>query len=142
MPKAKKVQRGKGSPDVSVTAQDLQRIKGLARRTKAARLAAGFTNASQFALYVGVSKQYLRNIEHQKCLSPQAVPIAKIARGLNVTIDWLLTGAGLPGVEALDIQPQEFDLLEAYRAAKQSERATVVMVLNRYLKIPGKTPRQ
>jgi transcriptional regulator with XRE-family HTH domain len=126
----------------SLTEDDLEKLQGLAQRTKATRLLRGFTSATEFALKAGVSKQYLGNIEFNRSKRPEAMPIVKIARTLNVTVDWLLTGEGLPVGDILDLQPSEFDFVRALREMPVHDKAIVEHIMKPYTTKFGKPPEK
>jgi transcriptional regulator with XRE-family HTH domain len=122
----------------SVSEEDLVKLRGLAERTKATRLARGYTSATEFCLHAGISKQYLGNIELHRSKRPEAMPIVKIARTLNVTVDWLLTGEGLPTGEMLDLQPSEFDFVRAYRQMPLHDKTIVEHIMRPFIQQYGK----
>jgi transcriptional regulator with XRE-family HTH domain len=122
----------------SVNEDDLEKLRGLAERTKATRLARGYTSATEFCLHAGVSKQYLGNIEFNRSKRPEAMPIVKIARTLNVTVDWLLTGEGLPAGEVLDLQPSEFDFVRALREMPLHDKTIVEHIMRPFIQQFGK----
>lgn len=126
----------------SVSKDDLQRLKGLAERTKATRTARGYESATEFCIMAGVSKQYLGNIELGRVARPEAMPMIKVARALNVSLDWLLTGEGLPTGDTLKILPKEFDMLRALREASEDDRKVVSIILKPYMQTPGKPSRR
>ena len=137
-----KTKRVAGRSIDTVSNEDLQRLKQLSQRIKGARLARGFKSAAACADSAGVTRQYLSNVEKRQSVRPEAMPMLKLARALNVTMDWLLTGEGLPNGSALEILPHEFDLLEALRRAELQDRKTVEHVLRPYLKTFGKPPKK
>lgn len=122
----------------SISREDLDRLEGLALRLRATRKRRGFLIAKEFCDMAGVSKQYLGNIELQRTKRPEALPMVKIARALNVSLEWLLTGEGIPAGEVKDISSTEFDLITGFRSAKPEEKNIIQMILAAYITQPGK----
>jgi transcriptional regulator with XRE-family HTH domain len=68
----------------------------LGKRIEGARLALGYNNAAAFARQIGIDKQYLWNLENDKVEKPDPARMVALAKGLNVALEWLITGAGSP----------------------------------------------
>lgn len=86
----------------------------LGNRIIGARLARGYEQSAEFARSCGVSKQYMNNLEKDKVTKPDPSQLMKIAIALNVTLDWLWTGEGLPGRNQM-IDSDEWDIVSLYR---------------------------
>ena len=94
-------------------------------RIEGARKARGHDKAAPFARYAGVSKQYLDNLEKDRVTKPDPAKLAKIAIALNVTLDWLWCGFGLPGRNQV-INESEWDLIEKYRTLSDDGKAATL----------------
>ncbi len=68
----------------------------LGKRIEGARLALGYSNAAAFSRQIGIDKQYLWNLENDKVEKPDPSRMVSLAKGLNVSIEWLITGEGSP----------------------------------------------
>jgi transcriptional regulator with XRE-family HTH domain len=66
----------------------------IGKRIVQTRLALRYKNAAAFARKIGLDKQYLWNLEKDKVVKPDPVRIIIIAKGLNVSFEWLITGEG------------------------------------------------
>lgn len=145
MPNTKQSRKGKQkagdliSAAASVTFGEIWQLDGLADRTKSTRIQRGYINKSEFCDSIGISRQYLSNIELGITQRPEAMPMLKIARALNVSIYWLLTGEGTQTGAELEISPQEAALLHALRSAKPDEHKVVELILKPYLTPHKKT---
>lgn len=124
------------SESASVTHGEIWQLEGLAHRTRQRRTELGFLNQSEFCTATGISRQYLSNIESGKVKRPEAMPMLKIARALDVSIYWLLTGEGPKTGDELAVTPREAALLHAIRAAKPDEHKMIELVLKPYLSPP------
>jgi transcriptional regulator with XRE-family HTH domain len=71
-------------------------LMSLGKRIEGARLALGFANAAAFARKIGIDKQYLWNLENDKVEKPDPSRMVMLAKGLNVSLEWLITGEGTP----------------------------------------------
>ena len=67
----------------------------LGKRIEGARIALGYPNAAAFSRKVGIDKQYLWNLEKDKVEKPDPSRMVMLARALNVSIEWLITGEGV-----------------------------------------------
>jgi transcriptional regulator with XRE-family HTH domain len=60
------------------------------------RVASGYPNAASFARKIGFEKQYLWNLETGKVGKPDPIRLVILAKALNVSLEWLITGEGDP----------------------------------------------
>lgn len=86
----------------------------LGKRIEGARLHRGYDESASFARACGVSKQYMYNLENDLVRKPDPAQLLKIALCLNVTLDWLWTGEGLPGRNQI-IDFDEWEVVSVYR---------------------------
>lgn len=97
----------------------------IGKRIKGARLAAGFRYAADLARAAQVSKQYLFNLEHDKVKKPDPHQLLLIASVLHVSIEWLVTGKGLPGTD--QIKPgMQADIIRAYAQLTRNQQQIVL----------------
>jgi transcriptional regulator with XRE-family HTH domain len=68
----------------------------LGERIVQTRLALGYQNAAAFARKVGLDKQYLWNLETDRVKRPDSLRLVILAKALNVSLEWLITGKGDP----------------------------------------------
>ncbi|HEY8095499.1 MAG TPA: helix-turn-helix transcriptional regulator [Methylobacter sp.] len=68
----------------------------LGKRIEEVRLVRGYQNAAAFARKIGLDKQYLWNLEKDKVEKPDPLRMVIIAKGLNASLEWLITGEGDP----------------------------------------------
>lgn len=101
----------------------------LGKRIEGARLARGYDQSAAFARACGVSKQYLSNLEKDKVTKPDPSQLMKIAIALNVTLDWLWTGDGLPSRNQM-IDADEWEVISRYRQLSYDVRKRVCEMLN------------
>jgi transcriptional regulator with XRE-family HTH domain len=66
----------------------------LGERIVQTRLAKGHKNAAAFAREIGLEKQYLWNLETDKVTKPDPLRLVTIARSLDISLEWLITGEG------------------------------------------------
>jgi transcriptional regulator with XRE-family HTH domain len=64
----------------------------IGKRIEETRLALGYKNAAAFARRIGLDKQYLWNLEKDKVGKPDPVRMIIIAKALNASLEWLITG--------------------------------------------------
>jgi transcriptional regulator with XRE-family HTH domain len=64
----------------------------LGKRIEETRLALGYQNAAAFARKIGLDKQYLWNLEKDKVEKPDPSRMVILAKTLNVSLEWLITG--------------------------------------------------
>lgn len=93
----------------------------LGKRIEGARLARGYEEGAAFARACGVSKQYLSNLEKDVPTKPDPGQLMKIALVLNVTLDWLWTGEGLPSRNQM-IDAEEWEIVSIYRRLSYDTR--------------------
>jgi transcriptional regulator with XRE-family HTH domain len=103
----------------------------MGKRIEGARLAAGFTKASDFAKACGVSKQYLHNLEHGKVEKPDPANLILLAKVLNVSVEWLITGAGDPA-RSLGRTENERDLLRCFRMLDPEQQTIILHTVHRF----------
>lgn len=104
---------------------DSMRPMSLGQRIKGARLARGYMNAAAFARHCGVSKQYLGNLEKDKVTKPDPGKLDKIAVGAGVSMEWLLSGVGLPD-RSHALSSEEQELVRIFRALTEDNRTEVI----------------
>jgi transcriptional regulator with XRE-family HTH domain len=68
----------------------------LGKRIEETRLACGYQNAAAFARKIGLDKQYLWNLEKDKVEKPDPLRVVILAKALNASLEWLITGEGTP----------------------------------------------
>ncbi|HEY8094513.1 MAG TPA: helix-turn-helix transcriptional regulator, partial [Methylobacter sp.] len=68
----------------------------LGKRIEETRLARGYQNAAAFARKIGLDKQYLWNLEKDKVGKPDPLRVVILAKALNASLEWLITGEGTP----------------------------------------------
>lgn len=100
----------------------------MGERIKGSSLAAGYSIASDFARLAGVSKQYLGNLEKNRVEKPDANQLVKVARAANVTVDWLMTGDGLPS-RTIGLSAEESDHLAMLRSLSDDTRNIVLTMV-------------
>jgi transcriptional regulator with XRE-family HTH domain len=66
----------------------------IGKRIEESRLGLGYKNAAAFARKIGLDKQYLWNLEKDKVAKPDPTRMVKLAKGLDVSLEWLITGEG------------------------------------------------
>jgi transcriptional regulator with XRE-family HTH domain len=66
----------------------------LGERIVQTRLEHGHPNAAAFARSIGFEKQYLWNLETDKVVKPDPLRLVALARALDVSLEWLITGEG------------------------------------------------
>jgi transcriptional regulator with XRE-family HTH domain len=101
----------------------------LGKRIEGARLAKGYEESASFARACGISKQTMHNLENDLVKKPDPATLMKIAVALNVTLDWLWTGEGLPGRNQL-IDSGEWEVVSLYRQLSYDVRKRVCEMLN------------
>ena len=94
----------------------------LGKRIEGARLALGYTNAAAFARQIGIDKQYLWNLENDKVEKPDPTRMVALAKGLNVALEWLITGVGSP-LTSYTFAQKELEVIAFLKLLP--ERATV-----------------
>jgi transcriptional regulator with XRE-family HTH domain len=101
---------------------------GVGARIRSAREARGWTQG-QLAEAVGVSRSAVAQWETERAGQVRA-NIARVARALDVSIEYLLIGAGpLTSVEATT--GDELALLRLYRACEPEDRAMLLRTARR-----------
>ena len=100
----------------------------MGERIKGARLARGYAVAAEFARDAGVSKQYLGNLEKNRVEKPDANQLVKIARAASVTVDWIMTGEGLPS-RTSSLSPEESEHLAMLRSLSDDKRTLVLTMV-------------
>ena len=98
-------------------------------RLEGARQARGYEESAAFARACGVSKQYLYNLEKDLVTKPDPAQLMKIALALNVTLDWLWTGEGLPSRNQM-IDHEEWELVSSYRRLSYDVRKRAREMIN------------
>lgn len=101
----------------------------LGKRIVGARKAKGYEQGAEFARACGVSKQYLANLEKDQVTKPDPAQLMKIATALNVTLDWLWTGDGLPNRNQM-IDANEWEIVSAYRQLSYDVRKRACEMIN------------
>jgi len=99
------------------------------KRLEGARQARGYEESAAFARACGVSKQYMYNLEKDRVSKPDPAQLMKIALVLNVTLDWLWTGEGLPSRNQM-IDHEEWELVCSYRRLSYDVRKRVREIIN------------
>lgn len=117
------------SPQSSVTHGEIWQMSGLGDRLRVTRIKSGFENQGEFAQHADVSRQYVSNIETGKVSRPEAMPMLKISKALNVSLVWLLTGEELEPGPKLDITPIEANTIKRLREASPDQQKIIDLVL-------------
>ena len=102
----------------------------IGKRLEGARLAAGYQYASDVARAAGVTKQYLHNLENDLVTKPDPNKLAPICRALGVSMEWIVTGRGKPGIApAGDTGSSE--ILVAWGKLPRDQQAAMLEVIKR-----------
>lgn len=108
---------------------DYTSYMSLGKRIEGARLARGYEESAAFARACGISKQTMHNLENDLVHKPDPATLYKIAIALNVTLDWLWTGEGLPSRNQM-IDADEWEVVQLYRQLSYDVRKRVCEKLN------------
>ena len=100
----------------------------IGNRLKGARLAAGYPVAADFARLVGETKQYLANIEKDAVTKPDPHKLLNIARALNVSLEWLISGEGLPA-RTSEMTPEESEIVSMLRSLSNDKREMILSMI-------------
>lgn len=101
----------------------------LGKRIEGSRLARGYEESASFARACGISKQTMHNLEKDLVKKPDPATLHRIAIALNVTLDWLWTGEGVPSRNQM-IDANEWEVVQAYRQLSYDVRKRVCEMLN------------
>lgn len=96
-------------------------IMTIGKRIIGARLACGYDKPAEFARSCKVSKQYLNNLEKDRVKKPDPNELVKIARFADVSVEWIVTGEGVPS-RSLDLSNDESDFISALREMPEEKR--------------------
>lgn len=112
---------------------------GIGKRIKESRIARGYTQ-KELAERVQINISTICRYETGLIESPRKVVITEIARKLNVSPSWLITGEtdteydSQKNSEAVYLRKQEYDLIKKYRKLNDKDRDTVEQVINVFIK--------
>jgi transcriptional regulator with XRE-family HTH domain len=108
---------------------------GLGTRIRTARRAHGLTQ-DQLARAVGVTRSAVAQWETDRA-GQIGGNLARIARALGTTTEYLLIGQELPGAAPLPTQADEMALVRAYRECSPQDRALLLRTAVRLARTAG-----
>ncbi len=84
------------------------------------------------SLGAGLSDGFIRNIMSGKSESPRGINLSKLARILQTTEVWLLTGQGQEDVENIDSEPlsrEDTEFMDLWQNASEQDRQVILALL-------------
>jgi transcriptional regulator with XRE-family HTH domain len=83
----------------------------IGKRIEETRLALSYKNAAAFARKIGLDKQYLWNLETDKVRKPDPLRMLILAKALNVSLEWLITGEG-PSYSGYTLNQNQLEIID------------------------------